>query len=227
MKRFFFFAVMTLIGITASAKPEIQVKDYPVGEFTQLVVNGPLRVELTQSNSNSVSVESDATDKVNVQCIGGVLMISVNTKAVNGYNVFRAKVSVKTLDKVTFINAAVLNVADDFHASAIALSAKSASTIYFRPQCHSIDVTADNASKIVLTGNVDKFTLQCTEASNCQAQFMKAGITEVYCNEASQAIVNTDTLSAQARSASRITYIGTPIITKQETYSASSIDTQE
>ena len=227
MKRFFLFTVIAFISMTASAKSEIQVKDYPVSEFTQLVVNGPLRVELTQSYSNSVSVESDAIDKIDVQCLGGVLLLSVNTKGTDGYNKFKAKISFKTLDKITVTKGAVLNMADDFLATDIAISAKSASTIYFRPQCSSLDVTADNASKIVLSGNVDIFTLRCTEASNCQAQFMKAGNAEIYCNDASQAIVNADKLSAEARSASRITYIGDPIITKQETYSASSITAQK
>lgn len=226
MKRLFFFAVIAMVGMTASAKSEIKIKDYPVNDITQLVVNGPLRVELTQSNSNNVSVESDAIDKIDVQCLGGVLLLSVNTKGTDGYNKFKAKILVKTLDKITVTKGAVLNVADDFLATDIAISAKSASTVYFRPQCRSLDVSADNASNVVLTGNADKFTLHCTEASNCQAQFMKAKTAEVYCSEASQAVVSTDTLSAEAHSASKVSYIGNPIITRQETSFASTIEAQ-
>ncbi len=226
MKRFLLFAVAAFIGITVSAKSNIQVKDYTVGEFTQLVVNGPMRVELTQSDSHSVSVESDAIEKVNVQCLGGVLMLSVNTKGTDGYNVFKATISAKTLDKLTLANTAVLNAADDFRATDMVITAKSASTVYFRPQCSSLDVKAGDASKVVLTGNADTFMLRCTEASNCQAQFLKASSADVYCDGASEAVVNADTLSAQAHSASRVVYIGTPLISKQETSMASSITAQ-
>ena len=226
MKRLLFFAVVALISMTASAKSEFQVKDYPVSDFTQLVINGPLRVELTQSNSNNVSVESDAIDKIDVQCLGGVLMLSVNTKGTDSYNVFKAKISVKILDKITVTKGAVLNVADDFRATDIAVSAKSASTVYFRPQCSSLHVSAGNASKVVLTGTADNFILRCTDASDCQAQFMKTKNAEVYCSDASQAVINTDTLSAEAHSASKVSYIGNPIITRQETSFASTIVAQ-
>lgn len=226
MKRLLFFAVVALISMTASAKSEIEVKDYTVGEFTQLVVNGPMRVELTQSSTNSVSVESDAIENVNVQCLGGVLMLLVNTKGTDGYNVFKATISAKALDKLTLANTAVLNVADDFRATDMVITAKSASTVYFRPQCSSLDVKAGDASKVVLTGNADTFTLRCTESSNCQAQFMKAKSANIYCDGASLAVVNTGTLSAEAHSASRVVYIGTPLISKQETSMASSITAQ-
>lgn len=226
MKRLLFFAVVALISMTAMAKSEIQVKDYTVGDFSQLVVNGPLRVELTQSDSHSVSVESDAIEKVNVQCLGGVLMLSVNTKGTDGYNVFKATISVKALDKLTLANAAVLNAADDIHAADMIITAKSASTIYFRPQCRSLDVKAEDASKVVLTGSADTFTLRCTESSNCQAQFMKTSNADVYCDGSSQAVVNTDTLSAEAHSASKVAYVGNPRITKQETSSASLLTAQ-
>ena len=226
MKRLLFFAVVALISMTASAKSEIQVKDYTVGEFTQLVVNGPIRVELTQSSTNSVSVESNAIENVDVQCLGGVLLLSVNTKGTVGYYVFKATISAKVLDKITITRAAVLNVADDFRATDMVITAKSASTVYFRPQCSLLDVKAGDASKVVLTGNADTFTLRCTEASNCQAQFLKASSADVYCDGASEAVVNVDTLSAQAHSASKVTYIGKPLITKQETSFASSIVAQ-
>lgn len=226
MKRFLLFAVVAFIGITVSAKSKIQVKDYTIGEFTQLVVNGPMRVELTQSDSNSVSVESDAIEKVNVQCLGGVLLLSVNSKGTDSFNLFKAKVSVKALDKLTLANAAVLNVADNFHVSDMAITAKSASTIYFHPQCRLLDVKAEEASKIVLTGSAETFTLRCTESSNCQAQFMKAKSANIYCDGASLAVVNTGTLSAEAHSASRVVYIGAPLISKQETSMASSITAQ-
>ena len=226
MNRFLLLALAAFIGITVSAKSEIQVKDYTVDEFTQLVVNGPLRVELTQSDSHSVSIESDAVDKVNVQCVGGVLLLSVNSKGSVRYNIFKAKVSVKTLDKLTLANAAVLNAADDIHAADMVITAKSASTIYFHPQCRSLDVKAEDASKVVLTGSADTFTLRCTESSDCQAQFMKTSNADVYCDGSSQAVVNTDTLSAEAHSASKVAYVGNPLITKQETSSASLLTAQ-
>jgi hypothetical protein len=185
-----------------------------------------MRVELTQSSTNSVSVESDAIENVDVQCLGGVLMLSVNTKGTDGYNVFKATISAKALDKLTLANTAVLNVEDDFRATDMVITAKSASTVYFRPQCSLLDVKAGDASKVVLTGNADTFTLRCTEASNCQAQFLKARSADVYCDGASQAVVNVDTLSAQAHSASKITYMGKPLITKQETSLSSSIVAQ-
>ena len=173
--------------------------------FHGVDVGGVYQVEITAQKEYSVTVETDdnLAALVKTEVNGGILQISSEGR-ISPKSTIRIKIGAPDIDSLQVSGVAYVTV-NDLKNSAI-----------------SID--SSGASKISVSGETAKLTVDVSGATKVDANELKTENANVEATGASNVSVNVSgTLKAEASGASHVTYSGTPTTVQKNTTGVGSI----
>lgn len=175
-----------------------------VSDFSQIDVSSVFQVEVIAQSEFSVEVEADDNllQFIRTEVNDGRLEISLS-KSVKTSNPMRVRISAPNIDRVEASGASRVNVSNLKNSE--------------------ITLDTSGASKINLSGETSKLTVDVSGASQIDAGSLSANAANIDASGASHVNVNVaNELTADASGASRITYSGAPSVQKS-TSGASSV----
>lgn len=164
-----------------------------VGNFDKIEVSGAIVVKISAGQDFGISVEADDNilQSVKTEVENGILKIYADGS-------FRRRNSVNVT--VTMPQISSLNVEG---ASKAALE---------NVETAELNVSANGASKIGISGKAARLTLEASGASSINAVNIESGEADAKASGASKvSVFANDKLTADANGASRISYIGNPL----------------
>jgi hypothetical protein len=176
-----------------------------VNGFRAVEVGGVFQVEITAQKDFSVEVEGDDNllALVRTEVDGGVLKIDTERRLAPTTPI-RIRISAPDIDNLEVSGAANVAVTNLKNTG--------------------LSVDSSGASKIAVSGETSKLTVDVSGATKVDAENLKAENATVDASGASHVSVNvTGNLKTDASGASRIAYVGTPANLEKKTSGASSV----
>ncbi len=190
--------------------------------FHSIVVAGHADIELTQGESQWVSMQTVRPELYTVEVRDSVLYISCKESQkpidVDFTIVIPTLRSIVCSGACSIENTGVLDVSDLY------LQASGAAAIDMHVHAQHLTLQSSGASKSEFEGVADHFHAIISGAGEIEAYDLRARTANVVCSGAGKVEVSvSDTLSAQASGASKIEYRGTPVLAKSITGGMSKI----
>ncbi|MBL8031274.1 MAG: DUF2807 domain-containing protein [Candidatus Doudnabacteria bacterium] len=202
-------------------QPAYQTKtiERPVTAFTKLRVSSGLQVQLMQAETPALTVtgvQSDL-DRIHTDVSNDTLTVS-SADAKHRWCLFcmhqrpRVTVTVPALTDISTENGARLQ-SDIFRVTMLRVKAQNASAVTLENIAgQSLELLAENASSLTVSGNTDALTARAQNASKIHAEELRARTATVEAENASRITVQpTQSLDARSQNSSRIYYRGTPL----------------
>ena len=200
--RFFNFS-MNFGGVRGSGNVVMDKRG--ISGFKAVEVGGVLLVEITAQKEFGVEVEADDNllPLIKTEVSDGVLKISAERK-ISSTGPIRIRIFAPNIDNLEVSGAANVTVNDVKNSE--------------------FTIDSSGASKIKISGETGKLTMDVSGATKIDAENLKAVDATVDASGASNVTVNVlGELRAEASGASRILYTGTPTNLEQSTHGASRV----
>lgn len=216
-------------------------KSRKVEPFTGIEVSTGVKVNFTQSATQSVTVDVDPGMEQHISTVveNGILKISVVNKGKQNLNFTRIFVNVSaphlnylktksgsnltTLNTVKEKNAHIItesgsSVTADFTVDdAVKLETNSGANLKLTLKTNHLDVKADSGANATISGKAKFASFEVTSAAHCNAQNLDADNVTVQASSAGNISVKaTENLNAKASTAGTIQYTGNPKIINTE-----------
>jgi len=205
---------------------KIVAKQFPVGSFSRLDVQGPFDVRISVGSAERVVVRIDdnLVDTLDVGVRNGTLHIGLKRGTSIKNATLRADVTVTSLDELDANGAARVRFLDELHSQALSLELSGASRLDGRVVTPSGKLELTGASSASMSGSASSLDVTATGACSLDARNLTIGALDIDLSGASRAVANvTTSLSAGLRGASSLRYLGSPTITQQSVTGASSL----
>jgi hypothetical protein len=203
-----------------------QIKqDRGVSGFSELKVSSAIKVILTISDKESLSLEaqSDVLSKLKSEVKGGKLSLYIEGETETNKPIV-AYVNAKRMTAIEATGASNVKVTNALTESKIDLEATGASNIYAELKSNDLNVDITGASFIELKGEARQLTLDMSGAAHLKAYDLTTDIVKAKVTGASDAKINVkESIDANASGASHILYSGSPKNQSLETSGAASI----
>lgn len=199
-----FNPVKNLTGVKGSGTSKTEQRN--VSDFTEIEANGAVNLEIDAAQSNfSVTVEADDNllQFIKTEVSGDKLKVYSEGK-ISPTVRLNVKISMPALESLDINGASSAKVAN--------------------VKADSLDLKANGASEIIISGEAKELKADANGASKINADNLRAEDAEVEANGASSAtVLAIDDLKLEASGASKISYLGDPKNVKQNSSGASSI----
>ncbi len=188
--------------------------------FHSIVVAGQADIELTQSDSQWVSMQSLHPELYTVEVRDSVLYISSKESHIP----VDFTILVPTVRRIVSSGACSIENTGVLAVKDLYLQASGAAKIDLNVNAQTLTLQSSGASETEFKGTVEHLQVTISGAGEVDAFGLQARTANVICSGAGQVEVwVTDTLAAQATGASKIEYRGTPVLTKSITGGMSKI----
>ena len=182
------------------------------GTYNEIEVSRGLDVYLTQSDSESISVQADENlhDIIKTEIVGNVLKIYTKEN-INFSQVQKVMVSFKDVSKISAASGSDVYSTNKFHTETIQLVTESGSDMQLDINAKSIDCSSSSGSDLKLSGITTNLKAEASSGSDINASDLIAENSHVKATSGADIIVNTSNeLVASANSGGDITYKGNP-----------------
>ncbi len=182
------------------------------GSFSAIKVSRGLDVYITQTNTESVSVEADENlqDIIMVEIEGDVL----NIYAEENIGTSKSKkimVSLDDLTKISTTSGSDVFSTNTINTNTIEIKTTSGSDLELDINAENIDCSSTSGSHVKLSGKTNKLYASATSGSDISAQDLSAVSCQVKATSGANITVNTsEELIAKASSGGDINYYGNP-----------------
>ena len=203
-------SLLSITFLVASLSGFSQVKsDRPAADFNGVKAGGTLRVNITQGETNSISVEGPSTesiDKVTTEIHDGILELSSKAKTEADHQV-KVNITSHSLRSIEADGASDIRSTAPFKADQISIRCTGAGNVKFEADTKEMTADLSGAGKVVLTGHTGLLTATVSGAGTLKAKELESGKVIVNTSGAGNARVNpTRSLQAKASGAGNIIY---------------------
>ena len=220
-------------------------KPYSLSDFSEIEVSGAFEIAITPSSSYGVSIETQESlfDYINISQTGKTLKIGLKPVTYEKAN-FKANVSLPLLGRLDLSGAShgsalgfksgedfeltssgAGNLVMDIEAGAARITLSEASKAAGHLKAADVNTNISGASRLELSGSVDKLILNVSEASEASLPDFIAQNAEVILGGASKSSINVaGKLDVDITGESSLEYSGNPILGKVSVTGASSFN---
>jgi Putative auto-transporter adhesin, head GIN domain/Outer membrane protein beta-barrel domain len=224
------YIMMSLTAVTVfAASLAAQNKETrAVGDFTGIRAGGAVVVIVSQSDSNTVSVEAGSTKAVQqvvTEVKDGILNITTDKAERTDGNQITVRVGAKKLNSIDASGMASFKTKDTLITDNIRLHFSGASEGKIAVKATRIETQLSGATEVRLTGSTNELISTNSGASEFKASRLRASSVSVTSSGASEVSVwAVDSLTANASGASSILYYGKPVNTEVNKTGSSEIE---
>ena len=182
------------------------------GTFNEIEVSNGLDVYLTQSDSESISVQADENlqDIIKTEIKGNVLKIYTK-KSIRFSEAQKVMVNFKNVSKISASSGSDVYATNTFQAESIKLVTLSGSDMEIGINAKTIECTSSSGSDLKLSGSTIHFKAQASSGSDINALNLQAETSRVKASSGADIRVNSsEELYANASSGGDIKYRGNP-----------------
>jgi hypothetical protein len=204
-------------------------KNFDLSGFTAIDASSAFQIDVTQSESFTVSVTADDNlwDHVVVRKDGDTLVLGLQPPGAYSNTHLSAKVSMPTLSRVNLSGASGGTVRGFKSQAPLTLQLSGASHLSGDVQASNADFGLSGASNISLTGAADSLRLEGSGACNADLSGFAVNSANVQLSGASKANVNVkNSLDYELSGASHLTFTGNPHMGTMNTSGASNVTHQ-
>lgn len=188
------------------------VERTPDGTFNAIEVSRGLDVYLTQSDTESISVQADENlhDLIKTKIEGNVLKIYAEEN-INFSEAQKVMVSFKTVSKISASSGSDVSSTNTLNFESIRLQTASGSDMKLLINAKSIDCQSSSGSDLKLSGTATNLIAKASSGSDIKAGDLKVETSHVKASSGADITVNTSKeLYASASSGGDINYRGNP-----------------
>ena len=205
-------------------------KDYDLSNFTAVAAGSAFEVEITRSDSYSVSVtvNENMVERLDVGVSGNTLRISLKPDiGITGAATLKAKVTMPELIGLDLSGASRTTLAGFKSDKSLKSEASGASTLRGDLTCGDASFSVSGASKVNLSGSAQDLNVEASGASTVDLSNFASQNTVVNASGASKIIVApSGSLDVEASGASTVRYTGEPAKLKTNISGASRVGQQ-
>jgi hypothetical protein len=225
MKKSIYLLIAALgVSINMLASADLTTKKYKVGNFNSLEIGNEFEVHIFKGNTYSISAtgtESNIED-LEVQVVGSTLEVSIDYKLSkwitwsSGNSKIVLNITMPRLKDAEFSGAAKVMLEGFVDEEEMTLHGSGAvKLISTKLVADKLTLDLSGASKIEMKGQVLKLSIDLSGASHLDLTEMIARDADVDASGASHVELNVQkSLRVEASGASKITYLGNPVISK-------------
>ncbi len=199
-------------------------KTRTISDFTKLEISDAIEVEITQSDSCSLQLETYTNyhPYIYTEIHGSTLRIYTSSSVDMNGSKIKVYLTCKDLTQIDASSATKLLFLNKFSGEALELYLSGASELKAEFNFKNLKVDLSGAAYLNLAGTTTNLNIESSGASRVYLYSLIADNTILDLSGASVAEVNsTKTLSVSANGASKVYYRGNPTITKSELTGAS------
>jgi len=204
----------------------LETEEYAFSNFTEVEISSAFEFEIKQSSSYSINVTADdnVIDHVQVSKDGQTLKIRLETVTWFGPVTLRASVTLPQLSGLTVSGASRGTVSDFSSTEDLDITVSGASRVTGDITAGNVEFDISGASTIQLEGSANDMVASVSGASRFNLDDFTVNNADVNFSGASSGTVNLNgRLDANLSGASRLSYIGEPIMGDINTSGASTI----
>lgn len=196
-----------------SGNGNVRTEERDVTEtFSEIEVSNGLDVYLTQSDEESISVQSDGNlqDIIKTEIVGNVLKIYTK-KSIRFSEAQKVMVNFKNVSKISASSGSDVFATNTFQTESIKLVTSSGSDMEIGLNAQTIECTSSSGSDLKLSGSTIHFKAQASSGSDINALNLQAETSRVKASSGADIRVNSsEELYANANSGGDIKYSGNP-----------------
>ncbi|TXE10557.1 DUF2807 domain-containing protein [Gelidibacter salicanalis] len=196
-----------------SGNGNVEIKEGTVDrEFNQIEVSGGLNVFLTQTTSESISVEADENlHNFIITTIENNILKIYPKENISSHAVKNVTVSFKNLNKISAASGSSIYGTQTISQPLLELRTSSGSAMDLNLNTTALTCSTSSGSTVTLKGNADKFLAQASSGSTIQAEGLKIVFAQTKATSGADIMVNVSKeLIANAASGGDIRYSGNP-----------------
>jgi hypothetical protein len=225
MKKSIYFLIAALgVSIQLMATADLTTKKFKVGNFNSLEIGNEFEVHIFKGNTYSISAtgtESNIED-LEVQVVGSTLEVSIDYKLSkwitwsSGNSKIVLNITMPRLRDAEFNGASKVTLEGFVDEEEMSLHVSGAAKLSSsKLVADKLLLDLSGASKVDMRGQVLKLTIDLSGASQINLTEMIARDADVDASGASHVELNVQkSLRVEASGASKITYLGNPVISK-------------
>lgn len=219
---------LTVVTVFAASLGAQNKENRAVGDFTGIRAGGAVVVIVSQSDSNTVSVEA-ANTKALLQVVtevrDGILTIASEKVEKTDGNQITVRVGAKKLNSIDASGMSSFKTKDTLITDNIRIHFSGASEGKIALKATRIETQLSGATDVRLVGSTNQLVSTNSGASELKAFNLRASTVSITTSGASEArIWVLDTLTANASGASSIVYYGSPISSVTNTSGSSEVE---
>ena len=204
----------------------LETEEYAFTNFTEVEISTAFEFEIKQSSSYSINVTADdnVMEYVQVSQVGQTLKIGLGTVTWFGPKTLRASVTMPQLRGLTVSGASHGDIYDFSSTEDLDITVSGASRVNGDITAGNVEFDISGASTIQLEGSANDMVASVSGASRLNLGGFTVNNADVGFSGASSGTVNLDgRLDADLSGASRLWYIGEPVMGTINTSGASTI----
>jgi hypothetical protein len=214
-------------GGVLTGSGDLQTKEYALSDFTSVDIGSAFEFSITQSNSYGVSIIADDNilEQVMVTKQGNTLNIGLKAIPTLGPVTLKAEITMPQLDSLEVSGASRGSVSGFSSNEKLDLEVSGASRVTGDIAAGDTDFDVSGASTVQLEGSANNILADVSGASRLNLDGFKVNNADVTFSGASTGVVNLDgKLDADLSGASKLSYIGEPIMGDIDTSGASKLN---
>ena len=211
-----------------TGSPNMATWEYPFSDFNNVNASSAFTVDVSQSNSYSVSITANENllDYLNIYQRGKTLYLGMKSAEYNNVR-YEATITMPVLLDFTLSGASKGSISGFSSANPLKLILSGASRVSGSIEAGDCDFNLSGASRVELAGSGNNTDINASGASNVELADFPINNAKVTLNGASNATLNLDgKLDANLRSASHLKYIGEPTLGSINTSGSSTVSEQ-
>jgi len=219
---------VSLLTIQVGCSGGESTKEFDFSGFTKVEIGPAFKVEITQSTSYSVSVTADSNRMKHIEVTkeGDTLKIGLDSSAgLLSFLTLKATITMPDLRSLNLSGASNGTVQGFSSSNDFSLNLSGASRLSGNISAGDVVFVLSGASRVELQGSADDMTVDASGASSVGLSGFEVVNADVTLSGASNGTVKLDgRLDANLSGASRLTYIGEPVMGSINTSGASTIN---
>ncbi|MFC1861716.1 head GIN domain-containing protein [Chloroflexota bacterium] len=220
------FGLMVGCGFVLTGSGDLKTEEYAFRDFNRVQVSSAFEFEISRSNSYSISITADdnVIEKVQVTKEGDTLKIGLRTTPRLGSLTLKAVVTMPYLRGLAISGASRGTISDFSSADDVDITVSGASKVTGDITAGEADFEVSGASTVQLEGSANNIAADVSGASRFNLGDFMVDNANVTFSGASTGTVNlSGKLDANLSGASKLSYIGEPIMGNINTSGASTL----
>ena len=206
----------------------MKTEEFNSSDFTRVAVGGAFEVEVVHSNSYSVSVTADDSLFKNLKVTKEGETLKVGHSKHIGWRVRtsrpKAKITMPVLNELKLSGASKGTVSGFNSLEDFKLNLSGASSVTGDITASNAEIDCSGASRVELTGSAENAVIEASGASRMELAGFSVHDAAIKLSGASRSTVKLDgTLNAKLSGASKLRWIGNPIVGDIKTSGASTL----
>ncbi len=212
----------------AEGPGNVVTQEMDLADFTAVEVENAFVVDVTESDSFSVTVrvDDDVLDLLDVSKVGDALRIRLKRASRLRNPTLEASVTMPALERLTLSGASRVSLSGFATTDPVDLELSGASTLDGDLEAGSVDLEASGASRVALEGSAAEMSIIGSGASTLDLEDFAVDTAEVDLSGASEATINVQERidPVDVSGASRLRYLGDPALGDVSTSGGGTID---